>query len=199
MSKGSEMEFREIEHKFVVPESFDVDSFRQKVRDLQPEREYRTEVTDTYYLLEAVPHLVYRHRFDGMIQQLTCKSVSSHDSESRLEINLHLDLQDQSANIEAFLFPFGIQWSGILRKKVHVFYFRDIEIVFYQASYMGSAVSCIELESRRPESLASAQKTLELWELRLGLIPAERSHLSLLHLLVLKTLPDYLRAKIANM
>lgn len=193
------MQFMEIEHKFVVEAGFDLDRFLQKVRALAPEKDYKTEVTDTYYLLEAVPNLVYRHRFDGMIQHLTTKSVSSVDSESRLEINLHLDLRDQSTNIRAFLSPFGIQWSGTLRKKVQVFYFKDLEIVFYEATYNGANVRCIELEARSPESLESAQNILETWERKLDLNPSERSHQSLLHLLVLPTLPDNLRAKIAAM
>ncbi|RZA13389.1 MAG: hypothetical protein EOP10_29820 [Proteobacteria bacterium] len=193
------MKFLEIEHKFVTPNGFDLDAFFKKVRDLSPDKDYKTEVTDTYYLLNAVPNLVYRHRFDGLIQHLTTKSVSSIDSEKRLEINLHLNLRDQSQNIEAFLSPFGIQWSGTLRKKVQVFYFKDVEIVFYQASYLDTEVNCIELEARSPESLESAQKCLQDWELRLGLVPSERSHQSLLHLLVLPTLPDKLKAKIAAM
>ncbi|RZA17644.1 MAG: hypothetical protein EOP10_22340 [Proteobacteria bacterium] len=193
------MKFLEIEHKFVTPNGFDLEAFFKKVRDLSPDKDYKTEVTDTYYLLDAVPSLVYRHRFDGLIQHLTTKSVSSTDSEKRLEINLHLNLSDQSQNIEAFLSPFGIQWSGTLRKKVQVFYFKDVEIVFYQASYLGTEVNCIELEARSPESLESAQKCLQDWEVRLGLIPSERSHQSLLHLLVLPSLPDKLKAKIAAM
>ena len=95
----------------------------------------------------------------------------------------------QGEAIAAFLEPFGVEWSGSLSKKVQVFYFDDVEIVYYQASYRNRSVTCIELEARSPESINSAQKTLEDWELRLGLVPSERSHLSLLHLLVLETLP----------
>ncbi len=199
MKTASDMQFKEIEHKFVVPKGFDLVSFLNSVRSLIPEKDYQTEVTDTYYLLEAVPNLVYRHRFDGMIQHLTTKSVSKEDSENRLEINLHLDLRDQKRNIEAFLEPFGIEWSGTLHKKVQVFYFADVEIVFYQASFGESAVDCIELEARHPESVESALQTLDRWERKLGLNPSERSHQSLLHLLVLPSLPTPLRDKIARM
>ncbi len=198
-ASSRDMEFLEIEHKFVVSADFDTEAFFSRVRKLGPERDYQTEVTDTYYLLGAVPHLVYRHRFDGLIQHLTTKSVSSVDSEQRLEVNLHLDLRDQKTNIRAFLEPFDIQWSGTLYKKVQVFYFAEIEVVFYQARFGGSEVRCIELEARSPDSLEAAQNLLTLWEHRLGLIPSERSHQSLLHLLVLDTLPDNLKAKVANM
>lgn len=197
--QASALEFLEIEHKFVVGKGFDRSDFFQRIRTLSPLKDYQTAVTDTYYLLQAVPHLVYRHRFDGMIQHLTAKSVSSVDSEQRLEINLHLDLRDQGPSVEAFLSPLGIQWSGTLRKKVQVFYFNDVEIVFYEASFAGKQVDCIELEARSPESLKAAKQVLETWELKLGLVPSERSHQSLLHLLVLPTLPDNLRAKIAAM
>lgn len=192
--------FLEIEHKFVVAEDFDPDSFFAKLRALGPKNEYETKVADTYFLLKTVPQLVYRHRFDGLIQHLTSKSVSSRDSETRTEINLELKVdQNQSEAIAAFLGPFGIEWSGSLTKKVRVFYFDEIEIVYYQARYLDKSVTCIELEARQPESIHSARNLLESWELRLGLIPSERSHLSLLHLLVLETLPTKLKEKLAGM
>jgi adenylate cyclase class IV len=193
------MKFLEIEHKFVVSSGFDIDAFVSRVRKLAPNKDYITSVTDTYYLLDAVPNLVYRHRFDGLIQHLTAKSVSSTDSEKRLEVNLHLDLSDQSQNVRAFLSPLGIQWSGTLEKKVQVFYFDEVEVVYYQASYLGSQISCIELEASSPLSLGDAQRSLIEWETKLGLVPSERSHQSLLHLLVLPTLPDDLKAKISAM
>ncbi len=199
MNTPSDMQFKEIEHKFVVTDAFDISSFLDAVRACGPEKDYQTEVTDTYFLLRAVPNLVYRHRFDGMIQHLTTKSVSKNDSENRLEINLHLDLSDQKRNIEAFLEPFGIEWSGTLHKKVQVFYFSDVEIVFYQARFGEKEVNCIELEARSPACLDSAIKCITLWERKLGLNPEERCHQSLLHLLVLPTLPSSLKEKIARM
>ncbi len=192
--------FLEIEHKFVVTKDFDPSGFFAKLRALSPLNEYETKVSDTYFLLKAVPNLVYRHRFDGLIQQLTTKSVGSRDSETRTEINLDLKVdQNLGDAIAAFLSPFGVEWSGTLTKKVQVFYFDDVEIVFYEASYLDRSVACIELEARHPESINSARKTLENWELRLGLVPSERSHLSLLHLLILETLPTKLKDKLACM
>ncbi|RYZ59121.1 MAG: hypothetical protein EOP07_05000 [Proteobacteria bacterium] len=193
-------QFLEIEHKFVVPMDFDPNEFFAKLRALKPSRDYQTRVSDTYYLLQSVPHLVYRHRFDGMIQQLTTKSVSSRDSETRLEINLDLKSESSQAEaIAAFLNPFGIEWSGSLTKDVQVFYFDEIEIVFYRAKYLEKTVNCIELEARSPLSINSARNILESWELRLGLIPSDRSHKSLLHLLVLETLPTKLKEKLSCM
>jgi adenylate cyclase class IV len=193
-------QFLEIEHKFVVPKDFDPNELFAKLRALKPTRDYTTRVSDTYFLLKTIPHLVYRHRYDGMIQQLTTKSVSSRDSETRLEINLDLKSEtSQSEAIAAFLDPFGIEWSGSLTKDVQVFYFDEIEIVFYSARYQNKTVNCIELEARSPESINSARNILESWELRLGLISSERSHKSLLHLLLLETLPTKLQEKLACM
>jgi len=190
----------EIEHKFVVAEDFDPSPFFAKLRALGPKSEYETHVADTYYLLEAVPHLVYRHRFDGLIQQLTTKSICSTDSETRLEINLNLSAdRPQNTAVKAFLEPFTIEWSGALQKTVQVFYFDDIEIVYYQAAYLERRVNCIELEARDPESIEGARALLDRWERTLGLEPAARSHKSLLHLLVLETLPTKLQEKLARM
>ena len=200
MTDNEATRFLEIEHKFVVAEDFDPSGFFAKLRALSPSSEYVTEVSDTYFLLKAVPNLVYRHRYDGLIQQLTTKSVASRDSETRTEINLDLKVdQNLGDAVAAFLDPFGIEWSGTLTKKVQVFYFDEIEIVYYQAKYLESLVTCIELEARKPASINSAKRTLENWELRLGLIPSERSHLSLLHLLILETLPTKLKEKLACM
>ncbi len=198
MSKATR--FLEIEHKFVLAEDFDPTVFFAKVRALGPSKEYETHVADTYFLLQMMPHLVYRHRYDGLIQQLTTKSVSSRASEIRLEINLDLTVESNQAEaIRAFLEPFGMEWSGSLSKRVQVFYFDEIEIVYYQAAYRDKKVSCIELEARQAASIPAARSLLEAWELDLGLIPAERSHQSLLHLLVLETLPTKLRDKLASM
>ncbi|MBC7660179.1 MAG: hypothetical protein H7249_10770 [Chitinophagaceae bacterium] len=201
MSEVESTRFLEIEHKFIVTEDFDVPGFFARVRAQHPQKEYETRVADTYYLLKAVPHLVYRHRFDGLIQHLTAKSVSSQDSETRTEINLELNVPvgDQGEAIAAFLTPFGIEWSGSLQKDVQVFYFDNVEIVYYRATFGERIVTCIELEARFPDSINSARNVLENWELRLGLVPSKRSHLSLLHLLVLETLPIKLKEKLASM
>ena len=66
--------FLEIEHKFVVGDSFDRNALFEACRGLGPEREKALTVTDTYYVPVGAADLIYRHRIDKEIQQLTLKS-----------------------------------------------------------------------------------------------------------------------------
>ena len=55
-----EKSFLEIEHKFLTGSTFDQGAFYSALRERQPEKEYSTEVADTYFLVERVPGVVYR-------------------------------------------------------------------------------------------------------------------------------------------
>lgn len=190
---AADLSFLEIEHKFLVPDTFDVAAFERQLLAWKPEKHYETEVCDSYYIVKAAPNLVYRHRYDNLLQQLTIKSLG--DNEVRLEVNLDLDLTkgNQWQRVEGFLRPLGILHSARLEKKVKVFYFENAEIVFYRASHQDLSISCIEIEARHHASVDEGKKILGIWESRLGLDPERRCRDSLLKLLVLPRLPQELR------
>lgn len=189
----ADLRFLEIEHKFLVPDDFDVSAFERKLLAWKPEKHYETEVCDSYYVVKSAPGYVYRHRYDNLLQELTVKSLGNN--EVRTEVNLALDRAkgNQAQTVEAFLRPLGILHSARLHKSVKVFYFDLVEIVFYRATHEDLAVSCIEIEARHPRSIDEAKAQLALWEGRLGLEPEKRCQDSLLKLLVLPRLPQAIR------
>lgn len=194
------LQFLEIEHKFVIEADLDVRSLLDGLHQRKPEKFIQTDVQDTYFLVENPPQAVYRHRIDSYLQQLTVKSLGA-DTEVRLEVNLDLDPAkgNQIEGIRAFLAPLGVLWQGTLRKEVQAFYFADAEVVYYQAQYLDRVVRCFEIEARKPPSIEGAQKILADWEESLGFDPAKRSQASLLELLVIPTLPAALQEKVRSL
>jgi adenylate cyclase class IV len=189
--------FLEIEHKFLVPHDFDPEPLFGQLHAWEPERTYTTEVDDTYYLLEGAPGIVYRHRLDAYLQQLTIKSLGG-DNQSRTEVNLELSSEQgsQEEAVRAFLAPLGVLWSGTLHKSVQVFYFPDVEIVYYRARYGGAEQACIEIEARAPSDIDAGLTVLSNWEKRLGLDSRKRCPSSILELLILPQLPANLRQRL---
>ncbi|HYX38309.1 MAG: hypothetical protein M3Q07_07425 [Pseudobdellovibrionaceae bacterium] len=194
------LQFLEIEHKFVIEADLDIRPLLDDLHQRQPEKFIQTDVQDTYFLVETPPQAVYRHRIDSYLQQLTVKSLGT-DTEVRLEVNLDLDRTkgNQIEVIRAFLAPLGVLWQGTLRKEVQAFYFADVEVVHYKAHYLDRVIDCLEIEARQAPSIEGAQKILADWEKLLGLDPTKRSHASLLELLVVPTLPQALQEKVRRL
>jgi hypothetical protein len=204
------MRFKEVEHKFLVDEDFDLKGFRERVLGLHPERTSQVEVDDTYYVPRHRPGVILRHRFDAELQDLTLKSRDGGDTESRTEVTLKLEhaAGDQQAGVrallDALLGPDGVLWQGALHKSLHAFYFPDCEIVFYEARPARSGkqpegqpegqpaaqgnkqevVRCVEFEARGARDLDEALRTLERYEERTGFSGRPRSKRSLFDLLL---------------
>ena len=176
------LQFKEIEHKFIVDEHFDLLRFRQAVEALGPTRTSTIGVEDRYFLTEGgrARRFLMRHRYDAELHHLTIKSLES-DTEVRVEVNLDLGHQagQQASQVDAFMNLLGVVWSGSLRKELEVWYFADCEVVYYQASTASRSVRCVEFEARRKESLAEALATVERFERATGFSGAARSRRSL--------------------
>lgn len=185
------MNFLEIEHKFVLPEDWCLQSFLELVTALVPKLSNEITVEDRYYVTKALAGHVYRHRIDVEIQHLTVKSLEK-DSAVRLEVNLDLGLHkgDQADAVEAFLRPLGISWKGVLHKQVKVFYFDDAEIVHYVATYKGRRISCVEIEAKKATDIDSALAIIDSYTERLNLDRSYRSDKSLFHLLLEDDMPN---------
>ena len=93
--------FSELEHKYCVPEEFDLEAFSQRVQSISSCEYQEVDVTDTYFVTDKTSGYIFRHRFDRELQHLTVKSIGS-DNESRLEVNL--DLGHERGNQKAFTF-----------------------------------------------------------------------------------------------
>src|SRR5690554_6764240 len=110
---SGQADFLEIEHKFLMPKTFDTEAFAAKVLALKPASKTAVrEVKDTYYVSPSSPNYIFRHRYDEQLQHLTAKSFHSltsdrqkFDTEVRTEINLFLSQEqgDQADAVEAFL------------------------------------------------------------------------------------------------
>lgn len=183
--------YREIEHKFVVGDGFDLDAFRATAESLGPRRKTALVVRDTYYRLAGDGDLIYRHRFDEELQQLTVKSLAD-DPQVRLEVDLDLGHHrgDQRAAVEAFLGARGIAWRGELHKDIEVFYFGDCEVVYYRAWTGRRELAVVELEATHKPSLEEALATVYAYRRRLGLDGAERELRSLPQLLFPEAFPE---------
>jgi hypothetical protein len=177
-----QLRFKEIEHKYIVDEPFDLQRFRQAVEALGPVRTSAIRVRDRYYLTEIgrARRFLMRHRYDAELHHLTIKALEA-DTEVRVEVNLDLGHHagNQEAQVEAFIEQLGVLWSGTLHKDLEVWDFPDCEVVYYQASTASRAVRCVEFEATRKDSLDTALDTVERFERATGFEGASRSKLSL--------------------
>ncbi len=165
----TETRFKEIEHKFVVGDDFDLEEFRATMRGLGPERTTTLAVRDVYYWSEGRPRIVFRHRFDDELQHLSIKSLDD-DPEVRVEINLDLGQHrgDQQPAVEAFLETLDLAWRGEIDKQIEVYYFPDCEVVYYRGASESESVACVEFEARRHDSIDDALAVLARYERRIG-------------------------------
>ena len=178
--------FKEIEHKYVLGDEFDLPRFRERLAALGPARTHAIRVRDRYYLTEGGPgrRFMIRHRFDPELQHLTIKTLGA-DTEVRDEVNLDLGQHagDQTAQVEAFLARLGVRWSGTVQKDVDVWYFADCEVVHYLASTGARSIRCVEFEATRGDSLAEALAIVDAFERATGFHGLVRSRVSLPQLL----------------
>lgn len=176
------LRFKEIEHKYLVDEQFDLPRFRQVVSALGPTRTSTVSVEDRYFLIGSgsTRRFLIRHRFDAELHHLTIKALES-DTEVRDEINLDLGHQagSQAAQVDAFMERLGVLWHGTLHKELEVWYFPDCEIAYYHATTPSHSVRCVEFEAIRRGSLEEALATVERFERATGFAAAPRSRLSL--------------------
>ena len=174
------LRFKEIEHKFVVDDQFNLEGFGATLAALNPTRTAFIRVLDTYYLIDGSGGFIIRHRYDKELHHLTLKALAA-DTEVRDEIDIDLGHHagDQQAQVDAFLRQIGVIWSGSLRKELTVWYFPDIEVVHYHASTDTRAVQCVEFEATHKPSLAEALETVHRYEEAAGFDRATRSIRSL--------------------
>jgi len=176
------LRFKEIEHKFVVDDAFDLPRFRQAVAALGPIRTSTVSVQDRYFLTEggSARRCLFRHRYDAELHHLTIKTLES-DPEVRIEVNLDLGHHagPQAPQVDAFMEQLGVIWRGSLTKELEVWYFADCEVVYYQASTASRSVRCVEFEATRKDSLEGALAIVERFELAAGFSAAVRSKRSL--------------------
>lgn len=179
---ADELRFKEIEHKFIVDEQFDLPRFRQAVAALGPASSGAVHVEDRYFLTEAggARRFLVRHRYDAELHHLTIKSLES-DPEVRDEVNLDLGHHAgaQAAAVDAFMDRLGVIWRGALRKELEVWYFPDCEVVYYEAATPSRSVRCVEFEATRKDSLAAALATVARYERATGFAGASRTRESL--------------------
>ena len=189
------MEFKEIEHKYVVGEDFDLGAFRAALEALNPVRHATLHVRDRYFITESgrARGFVLRHRFDRELHELTLKSIAP-DAEVRDEINLKLQAGDQQARVDAFVAAQGLLWQGTLWKDLEVWHFPDCEAVFYVARADDSLagvqggpavkeVRCVEFEATVKPSREEALEIVRRYERATGFADATRTPESLLALL----------------
>lgn len=176
--------FLEIEHKFVVDDSFDLDDFCARCRKLGPVNEKALGVKDTYYVPANESDLIYRHRLDKEIQQLTLKSRGG-DNEVRTEINLDLGAgRSQASGVEAWMGAIGALPGFGIQKHIHVFDFPDCEVVHYEASHAGRSICCVEFEAKKVNDEEAGLAVLIRYERLLGFENLEREKINLFDLLV---------------
>lgn len=176
------LRFKEVEHKFIVDEHFDLPRFRQALTALGPTRTGIVSVQDRYFLTDGgrARRFLVRHRFDAELHHLTIKGLES-DPEVRDEVNLDLGHQAgaQAAQVDAFMDRLGVIWRGTLHKELEVWYFPDCEVVYYRAATPSRSVRCVEFEAKGTDSLEAALATVERFERATGVDGASRSRLSL--------------------
>jgi len=183
---SDELRFKEIEHKFIVDEQFDLEGFRRQLAAIGPAETNAITVRDRFFLTEGglVRRILFRHRFDDELHHLTVKSIES-DPEVRIEVNIDLGHHqgNQDAQVDAFIDQLGVVWRGTLHKALEVWYFPGCEIVYYEAFTDSRTVRCVEFEATEKGSLDEALAIVARYERATGFEGATRSLLSLPQLL----------------
>jgi hypothetical protein len=180
----TKLRFKEIEHKFVVPATFDLVSFRRALAQLGPNRHEVLRVRDRYFVTEGGQALGYvlRHRHDRELHELTLKTVVG-DAEVRDEVNLALRPDDQDAVVDAFVGAQRVLWQGALWKDLEVWHFDDCEVVHYVATADGVEICCVEFEAVHQATLDDALAVLARYERTTGFAEATRTGASLVDLM----------------
>ncbi len=178
------LRFKEIEHKFVVPATFDLVSFRQALAKLGPTRHEVLRVRDRYFVTEGgqARGYVLRHRHDRELHELTLKSVVG-DAEVRDEVNLALRPDDQDAVVDAFVGAQHVVWQGTLWKDLEVWHFADCEVVHYVATTDDQQLCCVEFEAVHQATLDEALAVVSRYEHATGFADATRTGASLVDLI----------------
>lgn len=187
------MRFKEVEHKFIVSASFELDVFRRTLDGCGPQRHESLRVRDRYFVTEAgrARGFILRHRHDRELHELTLKTVVG-DAEVRDEVNVKLRPEDQDATIDAFVAAQGIVWQGTLWKDLEVWHFGDCEVVHYVATAddrEGHAIHCVEFEAVHQATMDEALAVLAKYERLTGFEHAARTPLSLVNLMWPEALP----------
>lgn len=177
------LRFKEIEHKFIVSEAFDLQGFRAVLQAMMPERHEVLRVRDRYFITHAgqAAGFILRHRHDRELHELTLKTVVG-DAEVRDEINLALRPTDQDAVVDAFVGAQGVVWSGTLWKDLEVWHFSDCEVVHYVATADTREIHCVEFEATKKTSLEGALAVMARYEAATGFTGATRTPASLVDL-----------------
>lgn len=178
------LRFKEIEHKYVVPASFDLGAFRRALEALGPARHETLRVRDRYFITESGRDrgFVLRHRHDRELHELTLKTVVG-DAEVRDEMNLKLRPDNQDAVVDAFVGAQGTVWQGTLWKDLEVWHYADCEVVYYVATTDGREVRCVEFEATAKSTLADALAIVSRYEAATGFAGAARTPASLVDLM----------------
>lgn len=177
------LRFKEIEHKFIVEETFDLAGFRAALQVMGPTRHEVLRVRDRYFITDAGLRrgFILRHRHDRELHELTLKTVVG-DAEVRDEINLALRPHDQDAVVDAFVRAQGVVWSGTLWKDLEVWHFPDCEVVHYVATADTREIHCVEFEATEKASLEGALAVMVRYEVATGFAGATRTPASLVDL-----------------
>lgn len=181
-----DLRFKEIEHKFIVDERFDLTRFREQLAAFGPLRTGAARVRDRFFLTDGglARRVLFRHRYDAELHHLTVKSIGT-DTEVRVEVNLDLGHHrgNQDAQVDAFIDQLGVVWRGTLYKTLESWYFPDCEVVYYEAVAPSASVRCVEFEATHADTLDAALATLARFARATGFGGATRSRLSLPQLL----------------
>ena len=157
------LRFKEIEHKFLVDDGFDLDAFGRTLDAMGPGYTSHVQVEDRYFVTDSGVErgFIVRHRFDHELHHLTVKTLDP-DAEVRVEVNLDLGHHagDQRAQVDAFVRQFGVRWEGGIHKDIRVWHFADVEVVYYAATNGPRSVRCVEFEATEKPSLAHALEAL---------------------------------------
>lgn len=178
------LRFKEIEHKFIVSETFDLGTFRTALETMAPARHEVLRVRDRYFITQAgqARGFILRHRHDRELHELTLKTVVG-DAEVRDEVNLALRPDDQDAAVDAFVRAQGVVWSGTLWKDLEVWHFADCEVVHYVATADAMKMHCVEFEATEKASLEGALAVMARYEMATGFTGATRTPASLVDLM----------------
>ena len=169
---AEELRFKEIEHKYIVDERFDLQRFRDVVATLRPARTFSIRVRDRYYPDRGRPCPAFRdpaplRRRAAPADREDARAPTPRSASRSISIS---DITPATSRRRST--RFSASWassgSGTLHKDLEVWDFPDCEVVHYQASTDRRSVRCVEFEATRKDSLDGGACDVEKYERATG-------------------------------
>lgn len=180
-------EFKEIEFKYDA-KTISLRDFKKAVKKLKPHSVLNVEGWD-YYFNKKKDFI--RYRADEKCPELTVKKkLGKLNNNHRVEVNLKLQTDAGILSVTEMMKVLGFKLNFAIYKRCHIYYFDEVDIVFYtvfdeRMKAVGQFLEIEFMESVKGKKVSYALKTIKSFEAKLkelNISPSKRLTKSLLEM-----------------